>query len=127
MPVTPEPPVGDVPAGTVNGGQTVAHPPLQALTPGESLVNVYTVIMFDAATRIVPLLPTVCARTTGLAPGAGGALGVGVGGALVVGAGGRLGVGVAGEPDDAWVPQAARAPASASAAIDARQWMNMRG
>jgi hypothetical protein len=57
----------------------VAHPPVHRLTPGLSLLKVYTVWLVDAATRMIPIVPTLCARTTGAAVGVGDGVAVGVG------------------------------------------------
>src|SRR6266849_231938 len=78
VPVTPGPPVGLVPAGTVRAGQFVRQPPtLQALVPepAVSFENVYRVIWLDAATRNVPWLASDFVITTG--PGVGVGAGVG--------------------------------------------------
>src|SRR5947209_18892987 len=77
-PVTPAPAVGVCPAATVSGGQIAAHCPLQRFTPGLSLSKVYSVWLLAAATTSVPMLPTLCAITSGAAADGDG-LGVAVG------------------------------------------------
>jgi hypothetical protein len=88
----------------------VAQPPLQLLTPGWSLLKVYSVIPFEPATRMVPLLPTVWAITTGEPDTEGLAVGK------------VVAEDVAEEPEEvAWPPQAASAPVIKIAAGKTRQ------
>src|SRR5688500_11395744 len=76
VPVTPGPPVGVPPAGTVSAGHAVMQPPVHALVPLSftSSVKMYTVMPLAASTRIVPASPTSSASTvTAAADVAGGA------------------------------------------------------
>ena len=65
VPVTDASPVGVSPAGIVRAGQFVRQPPVQALVPlpATSLVNVYRVIPFEAATMSVPCDPITLPMT----------------------------------------------------------------
>ena len=84
LPVTPEPAVGVVPAGTIRAGHLVEQEPVQALVPlfGVSLENVYRVIEFEPATRPAAADMTVAKAGAGeFAAGvavSAGAAGVGV-------------------------------------------------
>src|SRR4051812_4825637 len=65
LPVSAVPPVGLAPAGTVSAGHFWRQASVHALLPLSltSFVNVYTVMPFEPATRIVPADPTGLAST----------------------------------------------------------------
>ena len=99
-PVTPGPLVGVCPLAMVSAGQIPMQPLVHRLTPGLSLSKLYRVWPLDAATRMVPIAPTVWASTNGAADGEG------VGVAVGVAEGEGDGVAVAAGPV-AWPPHAA--------------------
>ena len=66
VPVTPAPPVG-VPFPGGNGGQTVAHDPVQLLVPAVSLAYVYSVKPAEFTSIVLPRVALLAVSTVTLA------------------------------------------------------------